>query len=225
MARLSRMRVDGEVDTSLIRTGPEASGDLPGPGKKRRCSGAARGIPAAAASCSGAAAHGSARGRDCATSPRCRPRSRPHSGPAPRAPAPSKLRPRKLGVRRVSASFSCRSFGPQVCYPSLALVVPRLPVARRSPLLRGLFYRGELRGQVGGHSTHNGAQEAAAGLPQLLAPTPGTPHWPAGLPRLASFLFLLACAEPWTGSVPAARPAGSSPAREKELGGLQGERL
>lgn len=124
------------------------------PGRAQRPGGAARvsaqrqipgvlqGIWAAAASRSSAAAHGSARGRGGATSPRCRPGPAPAQGP-PCEARPPQAPPRhlelggSLGSRSLAAGLS---WSPHLSNLSGA-VYPR-PV-ERTPALEGtLVYRG-----------------------------------------------------------------------------------
>ena len=76
------------------------------------------------------------------------------------------------------------------------------------------------------HPSHTVAWEVPAGLPQLPAPTPGTPHRPAGPPRPVSLSFslslslspprpfLLVGVQTRLGPVPAARPARPVPGPE-----------
>lgn len=143
----------------------------------------------------------------------------PGAGPAPPPQGPAPLRPRlrqpgvrgpaspPLGASRSGCgllSFSAH-LGP--CPP-----LARSPALRRGPILQRRTLRpdGAISPPL---SPHAEAREARAGVPQLPTPTPGTPHWPAGLPCGASlFLFLLAGMRTWSGSVPAARPAGPAPA-------------
>lgn len=150
------------------------------------------------------------KGAGRATSPRCRPRPRPRPRLGPPLEGPASAR-REPGVLRLRLSVLVT----QVSGP---LRLPRTPrlclhLHAHQPLEGAPFTENtEARGLGGANPTpaHPG-QEAPAGVPQIPALTPGTPHWPAGPPRPASlFLFLLALRSADAAGLGARRQAGSS---------------
>lgn len=178
--------------------------------------------PRAAASLSRAAAHGSARGPGGATSPRCRPRPRPHSGPAssraspPTAPPPPP-RGGGPGLRlRVPVAL---------CPPQHASAPVRPQPLRRRPTLR----RRTLRPAGGGRSPHLSHTEAGRrrrGFPSSQRPRPGLPTG-----QLARRARPRSLSLPVGWSVDAAGPSArrqagwSRPCPGDELGRLQRGRL
>lgn len=112
------------------RTGPAAAEVPSGPPRGRRVPGGSSGDPRTAASGSRAAAHGSARGRGGATSPRCRPRPAPGSGPAPRRP---RLRALGAGGRASPPLCSNRSVSRPLCPPLTPRPPPAISPLERAP--------------------------------------------------------------------------------------------